>query len=182
MFRFWQLTSAFLVLACTLATNAQDYLDPELREEVDNLVRSVEETPTNSQNVRERAATLWRWTNAWALAGHFVPVNQTTVVSNILGYESQTRPAQHRNIEYYIRSFAFVDQDPGVLGKLRVEGGPFEAVSYDTLVQTSHRGYCRHRNRRWHPRGSPFHGGLSIPDSTTPQQQTTSRSLQAMKT
>ena len=124
-----------LLLWPSMAT-AADYLDESLRAEVDALIASVQTDPTNAENVRQRADVLWRWTNKWALAGRFVPVNLTTAVTGILGVDGPTRPAQHRRIDGYVNQLAFIDEDPRRLGSLKAEGGPFMAESFGTLTQT----------------------------------------------
>ena len=128
------LTLGFLLYAST--GHGSDYLDESLRAEVDTLVESVRATPTNADNVRQRAEVLWRWTNKWALAGRFVPVNLTTAVTGILGFDGQTRPAQHRRIDAYIHQLAFIDADPKRIGSLTASGGPFIAATFGTLTQT----------------------------------------------
>lgn len=128
-----------IAVGCVLwafAGHGSDYLDEPLRAEVDALVKAVYTTPTNAQNVRQRADVLWRWTNKWALAGRFVPVNLTTAVNSILGVDLPTRNAQHRGIDNYVKQLAFVDADPRRLGSLKAEGGPYEVVKFGTLTQT----------------------------------------------
>lgn len=130
---------SMVAVGCILwafAGQSNDYLDEPLRAEVDALVEAVHATPTNADNVHQRADVLWRWTNKWALAGRFVPVNLTTVVNGILGIDAPTRGAQHRRIDGYIKQLAFIDADPGRLGSLKAEGGPFEATTFGTLTQT----------------------------------------------
>lgn len=124
-FVFWALTG-----------HGSDYLDESLRAEVDALIEAVHTSPTNAENVHQRADILWRWTNKWALAGRFVPVNLTTVVNGILGFEGPTRPAQYRRIDGYVNQLAFIDEDPKRLGSLKAEGGPYEAATFGTLTQT----------------------------------------------
>ena len=129
------LPSLLLLFMVSGSVYAEDYLDMELRAEVNSVVADIQATPTNAENVHERADLLWRWANAWAMDGRYLPVNLTTSVSNILGFPGPTRPAQHRTIEAYINELAFVDDDPAVLGSLKASGGPFEAISLSTLTQ-----------------------------------------------
>ena len=131
------LTATILGLVLWTSTGyGADYLDDSLRAEVNALIASVQASPTNAENVRERADVLWRWTNKWALAGRFVPVNLTTAVTGVLGFDGSTRPAQHRGIDGYVHQLAFVDEDPQRLGSLKAEGGPFIAAAFGTLTQT----------------------------------------------
>src|SRR6185503_16167485 len=58
---------------------AQDPLPADLRARVEQLKREVAAGPTTAANVESRAAVLWEWTNAFALAGGMVPVNLTTI-------------------------------------------------------------------------------------------------------
>ena len=127
---------AFGLVLLTTVGYGSDYLDETLRTEVDELVAAVQETPTNSANVRYRADILWRWTNQWALAGRFVPVNLTTAVTGVLGVDGPTRARRHRLIDAYVKELAFIDEDPKRLGSLKAIGGPFEAATFGTLTQT----------------------------------------------
>ncbi len=56
---------------------ANDYLTPQLRQQVDQLKRDAAAQPTNAQNVVGRGLLLWQWVNAYSLTGGPVPVNAT---------------------------------------------------------------------------------------------------------
>ena len=130
-----RLTISLALVTFSTAVLGDDYLDSNFRSKVNELIEEVQKTPTNADNVHERARLLWRWTNAWALADRYVPVNLTTAVSNVLGFPGPTRPRQYQTIDAYIKELGFVDQDPQVLGELTALGGPFEATSFGTLTQ-----------------------------------------------
>lgn len=124
-----------LCLACNPA-QAEDYLNEHLREEVNGLIAAVEASPTTEANERERVEVLWRWTNQWALAERFVPVNLTQVIASVLGFDAPTGAAVHRRLDAYVRQLAFVDADPKRLGSLVAQGDPFIAAGIGTLTQT----------------------------------------------
>ena len=115
---------------------AEDYLPSDLRAEVDQLIEEVEAQPTNQSNARTRADILWHWSNAWATAGRYLPVNLTAQVAQILGYPTPTRPRQNAGLDEYIKELALLDAEPTALGQLVAAGGPFEVTTHDTLVQT----------------------------------------------
>lgn len=129
----WLLSTAFCI-GLSVASQ-EDYLDTQLRAEVEALIDSVSISETTRATASQRAQTLWRWVNAYALDGRYVPVNLTQVVSSVLGVlppNQRIYPA----LDNYIKELALLDKDPGALGQLVAEGGPFEATSFATLVQT----------------------------------------------
>src|SRR5262245_6979670 len=52
-----------------------DYLDSELRAAVEQLKVDASRPATDTSQARERLRLLWRWMNAYALAGGAVPVD-----------------------------------------------------------------------------------------------------------
>ena len=114
-----------------VAAGAEDYLSPELRARVDTLKAAVETDPTTVANARDRAQTLWEWLNAYSLTGRYVPVNAT--VSSILTYN---QVGGFGGLENTIRELAILDDDPGALGTLSADAGPYEVRSYATIRQT----------------------------------------------
>ena len=62
----------------SVAAVAQDYLDSELRIAVTRLQQDAA-SPTTLANYPQRSDVLWRWANAYAVSGGYVPVNLTAV-------------------------------------------------------------------------------------------------------
>jgi len=76
-----RLSYGLIVAALSLwsvAAVAQDYLDSELRIAVMRLQQDAA-NPTTLANYPERSEVLWRWANAYAVSGGYVPVNLTAV-------------------------------------------------------------------------------------------------------
>ena len=60
----------------TIGGSAQDdYLDAELRRAVERLKTEASRPAADFDQARERLQTLWRWMNAYALAGGAVPID-----------------------------------------------------------------------------------------------------------
>ena len=123
-------------LAVTLALGAgaqtEDYLDAELRARVEHLKADAQERPTDADNAEERAGVLWDWSMAWALDGRYLPVNLTTAAHRV----AITTEAGMRAIDAFAAELALLDEQPGALGELTAETGPFEARSWATFTQT----------------------------------------------
>ena len=111
-----------------------DYLPSELRAEVEALKAEVRETPSNRANAQARARTFWAWTNAYAQAGRYVPVNATAVASGVLAYPN--RANRIAALDPAIRELALLDEQPDAVGALVADAGPFEVRSYGTIRQT----------------------------------------------
>lgn len=112
-----------------------DYLSPQLRQQVEELKQAYESNPTDKENYPERAAIAWAWLNAYALKGGTLPVNITQSI----------RPKVLRNknikeLDYYLDELKLLDEEPGAIGELTAEMGPFEARTYVTLQQNYHLG------------------------------------------
>lgn len=129
--RGWFL-SASLALAWT--ASAQDYLDPELRARVEALKADAAQVPSNRANAEARARTLWRWINAYALSGRYVPVNATAAVSRVLAYPD--RANRIAGLDATIAELGILDAHLDALGSLVADTGPFEASTYATIRQT----------------------------------------------
>ncbi|RPG26323.1 MAG: DUF3604 domain-containing protein [Gammaproteobacteria bacterium TMED50] len=126
--------TAMACLLVSVMTAQADYLDPQLRAAVETLKIQVRETPTNQDNYSSRAQIAWDWLNAYARDGRYVPVNATTSVRPKLA--DPARPAQTAALDFYIRELTLGDEDPGALGELTGNTGPFEARTFATLRQT----------------------------------------------
>ncbi len=120
------------VLSPAAIAQTSDYLEPDLRARVENLKAEVVARPADIEAARQRADTLWDWANAYAMTGGYLPVNLSTAVHR----NNAVRPAGMVAINAYIRELALVDEDPGALGQLTAETGPFEARSWATFTQT----------------------------------------------
>ena len=112
---------------------AEDYLPPELRAKVEDLIASVEAEPSTVATAKDRAQTLWEWLNAYSLTGRYMPVNATATVSGILAYE---RVGGFGGLDNTVRELAILDGNPDALGTLSADTGPFEVRSYATIRQT----------------------------------------------
>ena len=112
-----------------------DYLSPQLRQQVEELKQAYESKPTDKENYPERAAIAWAWLNAYALKGGTLPVNITQSI--------RPKVLRNRNIkelDYYLDELKLLDEEPGAIGELTAEMGPFEARTYVTLQQNYHLG------------------------------------------
>ena len=119
---------------------AQDPLTGDLRARVEQLKRDVAAAPTTAANVESRAAVLWEWTNAFALAGGMVPVNLTTVPAAVARARAAKQPLPEDSLgelDRYVRELAIKDADPSAIGPLVVSpAGPLPAASLATIEQT----------------------------------------------
>ncbi len=116
----------------------QDYLTPELRQQVEQLKQSIQQNPTTPRTYTPRARILWDWSNAYALSGGFLPVNLTTAVRPVLPTVPSRRNATA--IDYYVKELTLVDEEPDALGEVVADLGPFEARTYVTFKQEFHVG------------------------------------------
>ena len=125
-------SATFLAFSIQAAATV-DYLSPELRAEVEELKTSIGQEPSTAATARDRAETLWTWLNAYSLTGRYMPVNATATVSSILAYD---RVGGFQGLDNTIRELAILDGDPGALGTLSADTGPYEVRSYATIRQT----------------------------------------------
>ena len=123
----------FLLGLAPGAFAAEDYLDAELRAAV-NLLQQDAAQPTTLANYPRRSDILWRWANAFAVSGGYVPVNLTAVARTKL--PDVPTPSTLRAIDDYIAEMTLLDTQPGALGELSATLGPFVARSKATLQQT----------------------------------------------
>ncbi|XOV89003.1 MAG: DUF3604 domain-containing protein [Pseudomonadota bacterium] len=115
-----------------------DYLAPELRNRVEQLKQAVSDTPTNLDNVAERAATLLEWGNAFSLKHGPIPVELTLITS--VGQSSDDDANRSRDVyglvDTQVHELALREEDPAAIGTLRaVPPGPFVAASHATFEQ-----------------------------------------------
>ena len=129
-------TALLITILCLaqapLTVAAQDYLDAELRAAVGELQRDAAQ-PTTLANHSHRSAVLWRWANAFAVSGGYVPVNLTAAAR--IKLPDIPTPAVLRAIDDYIAEMTLLDKQPNALGKLSATLGPFVARSNATLQQ-----------------------------------------------
>ncbi|MFL2519475.1 MAG: DUF3604 domain-containing protein [Candidatus Azotimanducaceae bacterium] len=129
-------TALLIAILCLaqvpLTVAAQDYLDAQLRAAVDELQQDAAQ-PTTLVNHSQRSALLWRWANAFAVSGGYVPVNLTAAARTKL--PDIPTPAVLRAIDDYIAEMTLLDKQPNALGKLSATLGPFVARSNATLQQ-----------------------------------------------
>ena len=133
---FARLRPYLLVLLLGLAPGAfaaEDYLDAELRAAVDLLQQDAAQ-PTTLANFPQRSNILWRWANAFAVSGGYVPVNLTAIARTKL--PDVPTPSTLRAIDDYVAEMTLLDSQPGALGELSATLGPFVARSNSTLQQT----------------------------------------------
>ncbi len=145
--RCWRINSLVLPLlllamsfvsAQTRPSKSNDYLSPELRQRVEKLKREVKEKPTLGATAKERALILWEWSNAYALAGGFVPEN-LSFESGIVLIEAEKRISltNYVRLDQYVHEMTVLDEMPGALGTLASNtDGPFQINSYQTIQQT----------------------------------------------
>ena len=129
----WLATSP--ALAQTTVSQTNDYLPDNLASRVQQLTQSLDTIPTSVANAKARARLAWEWINAYALAGGYVPVNATQIVSSVLG-SPQPGPAQLFALDQTLRELAFIFETPDALGSLVSELGPYTAASYGSIKQT----------------------------------------------
>ena len=126
------LVAGAVASGCAPGTEAaQDPLPEDLRARVEQLKRDVAAAPTTAANVESRAAVLWEWTNAFALAGGMVPVNLTTVPAAVARARAAKQPIPEDSLgelDRYVRELAIKDADPDAIGPLTVSpAGPLPA-------------------------------------------------------
>ena len=121
----------FLTVFLTVSQTHADYLPEDLRVRVDQLKIDIESQPTNPSNAKARANLLWEWINAHSLTGGYVPVDATRIVASVLA-GNPTYP----QLDPLTRELAFIDTNPGGLGSLSADEGPYTADAMGTITQT----------------------------------------------
>ena len=114
-----------------------DYLEPDLRDDVEQLKADVAAQPTDEATIAARARILADWVDAYSLAGNEVGLEGPR--TRLLATQppaGRAALAQGAIVDRLVRQFALHDE-PGVLGSLDAESlGPFEAHTHQTLRQT----------------------------------------------
>ena len=117
---------------------ASGYLEFGLQERVQQLKTDVATTPTDFSNVRERAAILYDWGNAFSLARGSIPDELTLTTS--LGMNG-TQSAQQGRLVYslmdaYVQELSLREVDADAVGSLvAMPAGPFPADGYASFEQ-----------------------------------------------
>jgi hypothetical protein len=132
---------AVLAAGCarTEGAPARDYLTAAQRAEVETLKRAVAEEPTTAATAPARSQMLWRWANAFALAGGKLPYDLPphTRQMTLVAYERRSAPENlRRQLDLYVRELEFKDENPEALGSLRwASDRPLVAESFVTVEQ-----------------------------------------------
>ncbi len=136
-----RITAVTACLICSLLpvtpslAQQQDYLPPDLRSRVNQLKLDLQRIPTTRTNAPARARLTWDWLNAYAINGGYVPVDATRVIAAVLA-QPRAEPAQLAALDEVMAEFDFLDSEPGAIGTLSADTGPFTAASYVTIRQT----------------------------------------------
>ena len=127
---------ALLVLAPPVALSAgDDYVDFELRTEVDALQLAVDALPTHAGNYRPRLRTIWRWANAYALHGWPIDPELPWTVGQLNSPDASPTRLQLADIDSWVREFSYREMGPSRIGKLETPMlGPFPVDDYSTLI------------------------------------------------
>jgi hypothetical protein len=124
-----------------------DYLNPALRQQVEELKREAAASPTTPDNVVRRGLVLFDWLNAYSLTGGPVPVNATQELAAL--YSLRDAAAQQTpppgtvnvkllidNVDGLIAEFRQKDEKPKSIPVIRVNApGPYAASSFQTFEQ-----------------------------------------------
>ncbi len=117
--------------------NGADYLEPALREAVEQLKAGVAASLTDEATVASRADVLADWVDAYALAGDGVGLEGPQV--RLQATLPPRGPAARRasaDLDRLVREFSLRDE-AGALGTLEADPfGPFEAQGLATVRQT----------------------------------------------
>jgi hypothetical protein len=109
-----------------------DYLEPPLRQSVEELKEAVRRSPTTPENARERALVLFDWINAYAMAGGYIPVEATALVARVVALGAPGGD----DIDRFVFELGTHDEHPDAIGVLTAEEGPFEVAQPATFRQT----------------------------------------------
>jgi hypothetical protein len=117
----------------------KDYMPPELRKRVNALIADAEKTPTTSENMRERAALMWEWMNAFSMTGGPVTPDMPTYAAAVMAWAPGNLPPAIDApgiIHDFILQLAALDAYPDGLGSFTAPNtGPFVAGSFQTITQ-----------------------------------------------
>ena len=124
-------------------TSSQDYLSPELRQQVEQLKRDVVAKTTTTETIGDRAKVLWAWANAYAMADGVFNPELPSMIAIIKSNESNQKFSELSDkilfsyFDQFVKELQLRDEQPHAIGTLTASNfGPFEARSYQTIEQT----------------------------------------------
>jgi hypothetical protein len=123
---------------------ASDVLAKDIRERVDALRAEVKAAATTPATAAARAAVLWDWGNALALAGKRIPDSLPSDVGLTVIYGTEGRVAGGsqlsfedlcRNLDRYVRELDIIESEPEALGAWAIAGDqkPLAARSFASI-------------------------------------------------
>jgi len=125
--------------ARTEGQSSGDYLDPDLRAKVKELERDLAAGPTTPENAPRHSATLWKWANAYALAGGVIPIDLPSSIRQVTLFDTGGKPVPEglrRRLDLFTRELQWKDEHPDGLGTLRfAEHPPIEAGGFVTVEE-----------------------------------------------
>lgn len=136
--------AAWISLGTAQNSESGDYLEADLRAQVEALKDQAEDDPTTPGNLAARLDTLWPWINAYSLTGGPMPVNATLQVATAYRAleamrleDAQPTRSVLANVDSLIHEFALKDEMPKALGTLSLKTrGPIHVGSWATIEQT----------------------------------------------
>lgn len=121
------------------ASPIRDYLDPELRREVEQLKADLALAPTGLANYEARTKVFWRWGNAAARAGLEMNPGFSSQLARRPNFAASAEPVLRQafgNVDDMIRELAWREANPDGVGRLTTPTpGPFVAESYTSITQ-----------------------------------------------
>jgi hypothetical protein len=128
------------VLAVACAPGPRDYMDEQLRSQVEALKVAATLEPTSMENLAERLDVLWQWANAYAVSGGALPVH-VPFAAGILGESvtdgTEPDPWILSEFDKFIEELAVKDGKPDVMGTIEFESTmPVVVGSWQTFEQT----------------------------------------------
>jgi hypothetical protein len=145
--RSMQLLVLVLLLFWVAPASADDdYMDAGLRAQVERLKTLTRDRvlPESEDELLERVQVYWRWLNAWALDGRYVPPEAPQVVARMPmvaagaqpGFADATLRRKTESFEEVIWELMFKDENPNGIGRASSDQSePFEASSWITVTQ-----------------------------------------------
>lgn len=113
-----------------------EYMSADLRARVEKLKTDLAAAASTPETADARALVLFDWMNAYAMTGRFLPVNMASSITQIALPSPATR-AQCAQVDSFIRELTLYEEEPDALGSVAADNaGPFEAGTWQTLVQT----------------------------------------------
>ena len=130
--------SILLGTACGLGV--RDYLDPNLRAQVEQLKAEAKVQPTNRENFAERLPVFAAWADAFAMSDGALPVH-VTFATAFLGQNLtdgvDPDPWALAELNKFIEELTVKDEQPDAVGGIVFESrAPLPAASLQTIEQT----------------------------------------------